>query len=385
MDHANDRTINIRNAKTLFWTGAKYIIDEVDMLISNSIVIGFERNGDVPQIDFSNWLLLPSFFNIHSHLGETIFRNIYGESWTLQKYLTYTENHNNSLTQQEREKEWVNSAHQTIALQKDMGIVGFCAARSAHIAEEYKLCNMTGYPIMNSNKLYRFKQKGLRGFKEYFQKYNNDICSVGLFLHSLYCNDDDSLNLAKNCMESGAEFITCHISEDEWSRKKEYDAFGSSPIDVLQNYNILNDKTVLVHGGYLTSGELVKIKESGAIIAICPLSNIFLHNKIADVIQLENMEIPWSVGTDGLATGRTFSLLTQCATLKKQMPHITYEKMLYNITERPAKLYNRKIFTGRIEQGTIATFIGIQYNEKSLEKMLTMLFEGELQHHVLAF
>ena len=327
MDHANDRTINIRNAKTLFWTGAKYIIDEVDMLISNSIVIGFERNGDVPQIDFSNWLLLPSFFNIHSHLGETIFRNIYGESWTLQKYLTYTENHNNSLTQQEREKEWVNSAHQTIALQKDMGIVGFCAARSAHIAEEYKLCNMTGYPIMNSNKLYRFKQKGLRGFKEYFQKYNNDICSVGLFLHSLYCNDDDSLNLAKNCMESGAEFITCHISEDEWSRKKEYDAFGSSPIDVLQNYNILNDKTVLVHGGYLTSGELVKIKESGAIIAICPLSNIFLHNKIADVIQLENMEIPWSVGTDGLATGRTFSLLTQCATLKKQMPHITYEKM----------------------------------------------------------
>ena len=181
------------------------------------------------------------------------------------------------------------------------------------------------------------------------------------------------------------QFITCHISEDEWSRKKEYEAFGSSPIDVLQNYNILNDKTVLVHGGYLTSGELVKIKESGAIIAICPLSNIFLHNKIADVIQLENMEIPWSVGTDGLATGRTFSLLTQCATLKKLMPHITYEKMLYNITERPAKLYNRKIFTGRIEQGTIATFIGIQYNEKSLKKMLTMLFEGELQHHVLAF
>ena len=385
MGYANDRTINIRNVKMLSWTGEKYIIDEVDILISKSIVIGFEKNNGVPQVDFSGWLVLPSFFNIHTHLGETVFRNICGESWTLKKYLAYTDEHNDSLTIQEREQEWKNSAHQTIVMQKEMGMVGFCAARSADIADEFKICNMAGYPIMNSNKLCRFKQQGLKGFREYFQKHKNYICSVGIFFHSLYYNDDSSLNLAAKCMENGAEFITCHISEDEWSRKKEYEAFDSSPVDVLQKYNMLNNKTLLVHGGYLSSEELLKIKEYGAQIAICPLSNIFLNNKIVDVMQLEDMQIPWSVGTDGLATGRTFSLLTQCATLKKQMPQITYEKLLYSITEQPAKLYNRQVFTGRIEHGTTATFIGIQSNEKSPEKMLAMLFEGELQYHVLTF
>ena len=41
-------------------------------------------------IDMSHKILFPMLFNLHAHLGESIFRDITGSDWTITRYLSYT-------------------------------------------------------------------------------------------------------------------------------------------------------------------------------------------------------------------------------------------------------------------------------------------------------
>ncbi len=52
-------------------------------------------------------------------------------------------------------------------------------------------------------------------------------------MHSVYANDIESFELAKECIDRGAEFITVHISEDEETTKLEKSAHGMSAIELL--------------------------------------------------------------------------------------------------------------------------------------------------------
>lgn len=55
-------------------------------------------------------VLLSSFFNIHSYLGEGLFRHIEGADWTISKYLGYTEKYNDQLTKEQEADCWIESA-----------------------------------------------------------------------------------------------------------------------------------------------------------------------------------------------------------------------------------------------------------------------------------
>ncbi|MCI9032103.1 MAG: amidohydrolase family protein [Clostridia bacterium] len=309
------------------------------------------------EIDCSDKTIYPALFNIHCHLGESVFKDISGNDWDILKYLAYTETHNKKLTEQERKIEWSESAIFTIDELAKTDTVGLCASRSAEICRKFSFCNMSGFPIMNSEKVIEFKKSGLEGFLDYKSEFQSDDCCVGVFLHSLYFNDRESLRLASQAMRCGGEFITVHVSEDSQTYELEKNRFDKKPVFLLDEYGLLSEKTILVHCGYASDDELRLIKKRNAAIAVCPISNHFLNTKIIDVDLLNKSGIDWMIATDGLATGRTFDLMAQAKYLKRFFPDLSYEELFFRMTKLPARFFNRSSYTGAIEENTVAKFI----------------------------
>ena len=348
----------LRNANVITPNRESFSLKKQDISIIDGYVskLNEVKHYD-KEIDFSGKIIYPALFNIHCHLGESVFKDISGNEWDILKYLSYTESHNKSLSAQERKLEWDESAIFTINELCSVDTVGLCASRSAEICKQFSYCNMSGFPIMNSEKVIEFKKSGLNGFLEYKGKHQSPSCSVGIFLHSLYFNDSESLKFASQAMQNGGEFITVHIAEDEQTYEKETSRFNKKPVFLLDEYGLLSEKTILVHCGYASLEELKLIKKRNAGIAICPISNHFLNTKIADINLLNELGIDWMIATDGLATGRTLDMFTQANYLKKLFPNLSYEELFYRMTKLPAKFFNRPCYTGAVEERTVAKFI----------------------------
>lgn len=373
----------LKNVKTLRDDGKQFVLDSGDIVVNSGKVVSADIfHENIEEIDMEGRLIFSPFFNIHGHLGESIFKDISGSEWTLSKYLSYTEEFNGKLQKSERDELWEKSATFTVSEMEKTGITGFCAARSASTANLYSMNTMAGYPIMNSQKLIDFKKAGIKGFLNYQSEHRGEKVSIGVFLHSVYSNDADSLELARTCLREGAEFITVHVSEDYESTQNERKTYGMSAIQVLEKYGLLTDRTILVHCGFMSDDDYQIVKDTKAAVAVCPLSNVFLNTRMVNIYKLLDYGIPWCIATDGLGTGRTFSMIDQVHAAKSIFKDVPYESFFRSITTIPARYFNRKIYSGRIEPGTEAKFLVAECHEYDQNTFLGALFEGRIDYRL---
>ncbi|MGB9370238.1 MAG: guanine deaminase [Xanthobacteraceae bacterium] len=103
-----------------------------------------------------------------------------------------------------------------------------------------------------------------------------------------------------------------HISENrreiEWTaelfpERKNY-------LDIYDHHGLIGKRAVLAHGVHLSEGEICRCHESGAAIAHCPTSNLFLGSGLFQVSRFKDPKRPVHVGlgTD-VGGGTSFSLL----------------------------------------------------------------------------
>lgn len=112
--------------------------------------------------------------------------------------------------------------------------------------------------------------------------------------------------------ESAGTYLHTHVSEttDEirWVRSLFPERAGY--LDVYDHYGLLGPRSLLAHGVYLTPAERERVHETGAAVAHCPTSNLFLGSGLFDMRAAKDPARPMQValGTD-VGAGTTFSLL----------------------------------------------------------------------------
>ena len=267
----------------------------VDIFVKNNMIFSIGGNLEADSIiDMQGAVLLPKFFNIHSHLGENLFPPPDSDC-TIKKYLQYTSKITDNLSAEQNQELWNKSANLAISEMYKSGTIGFCAARSTEVVNKKKLITMSGYPFMISKKLRHYSNDSFNRYKNYYAENASDICSVGIFLHSLYMANESILSQVKKCYDYKADFIAVHVSEDDETRQQEIIRFGREPILVLDKWGLLTNKTIVVHGGYLSQEELHLIKKRNATIAICPISNAVLNTVCANIVKLKELGINWCI------------------------------------------------------------------------------------------
>jgi len=280
-------------------------------------------------------VMFPAFVNLHVHLGENQFKGIRGDNWSLMKYIRHTERANACLTSPERERLWQQSAAEVLHDLMSLGVCGLCAARASSSERALGFKVLSGYPVMRTVKLAGFLNAGLAGYLKYRERYESGKCKVGVFLHSLYANDGAALELVSRCLDVGAEFVTVHVAEDEESEAMERRMYGRSAIAELDARGLLTEKTILVHGGYVTENDWEKIASRHSSLVVCPISNRFLGTRIPDVKKVSELGVKWYVGTDGLATGRSLSLIDQVRELKSVFGDLEDKDIFRAVTSWP--------------------------------------------------
>jgi guanine deaminase len=112
--------------------------------------------------------------------------------------------------------------------------------------------------------------------------------------------------------ESGGAFLHTHVSEtlSEVALVRSLFPERAGYLDVYDRYGLLGPRSVLAHGVHPTAGERDRIHESGAAIAHCPTSNLFLGSGLFRVHEARNARrpVPVALGTD-VAAGTSFSML----------------------------------------------------------------------------
>ncbi len=127
----------------------------------------------------------------------------------------------------------------------------------------------------------------------------NDDLKAMLGLHASFTLADDTLSEAEKLVKEYKLGIHIHLAEDPTDAIISKENTGKLPLRRLRNYNLLNEKSILAHGIYLTKPEYKEIDKAGSSIAFN------LDSNLNNAVGLPNFGgiadgIPILMGTDGM-------------------------------------------------------------------------------------
>ncbi|MDH6231364.1 guanine deaminase [Mesorhizobium soli] len=124
------------------------------------------------------------------------------------------------------------------------------------------------------------------------------------------CTDELLQGLGKLAAETGC-LIQTHCSESDWEKDFVGSRFGKTDTEVLADFGLLREHTILAHSNFVTDGDLDLIRERGAAVAHCPLSNIYFANAVFPLRAALDRNVRVGLGTD-ISGGHSPSILDGC-------------------------------------------------------------------------
>ena len=99
------------------------------------------------------------------------------------------------------------------------------------------------------------------------------------------CTDPLLRGLGELAATTGA-LVQTHCSESDWAHGYSLERFGTTDAAALDAFGLLRRGTVLAHADHVTASDADVIRERGAGIAHCPLSNAYFANAVLPVRRL---------------------------------------------------------------------------------------------------
>jgi cytosine/adenosine deaminase-related metal-dependent hydrolase len=142
-------------------------------------------------------------------------------------------------------------------------------------------------------------QKGLDENINFLKKYSGDNIKSILGLHASFTLSDDTLIEAAELVKEHDLGIHIHLCEDKSDRTLSKQYTDEYPVRRLAKNKLLNIKSILGHGIYLTNKEYQIISQAGSAIVYNPDSNM---NNAVGLPQYSKAprEITILTGTDGM-------------------------------------------------------------------------------------
>ena len=105
--------------------------------------------------------------------------------------------------------------------------------------------------------------------------------------------------------------VQTHCSESHWEHGYVLERFGRTDTEMLKHFGLLRRGTVLAHGVHIGDSDYALIKNVGAGVAHCPMSNAYFANGVFPARRVLGMGVNVGLGTD-ISAGTDVGLLKQC-------------------------------------------------------------------------
>lgn len=201
----------------------------------------------------------------------------------------------------------------------------------------------------------------------------NPLLTPALFCHSPYTCSPETLKRAKKLARETGSLFFIHLAETRNEVVQLKEQHGCSPVTLLHDLGILDEKTICVHCVWLTEEEITLLRKTGTKVVTCPESNMKLGSGTALLAELLEGGVSVGLGTDGCASNNDLDLFQEmgnCARLHKvaaqeptRLPALT---LLNMATGMGAEVLGLAGKTGRLAVGLRADCIIIDHNQPHL-------------------
>jgi len=160
-------------------------------------------------------------------------------------------------------------------------------------------------------------------------------------------------------------FIQTHLSEnlDEIAWVKSLFPKADGYLDVYDTYSLVRERAVFGHGIHLTPNEWARLGESGATVAFCPTSNLFLGSGLFDMTAARANKVHVAMATD-VGAGTTFNMFKTYGDAYKvsqlRSEPISPLEGFYLMTQGAAVAHALDHEIGNLNPGTTADFIVVE-------------------------
>jgi guanine deaminase len=168
-------------------------------------------------------------------------------------------------------------------------------------------------------------------------------------------------------------FVQSHVAEnlDEVAWVKSLYPDARSYLDVYDKYGLLRERSMYAHCIWLDEHDRARMAESGAAVAVCPTSNLFLGSGLFDFRLADDAQMLLSMATD-VGGGTSFSMLQTMNELHKVArmggTHLSALRMFYLATLGGARSMKLEGTIGSFAAGNEADFIVIDTQATPLLK-----------------
>jgi len=120
--------------------------------------------------------------------------------------------------------------------------------------------------------------------------------------HSPYTCTPEILREATRLAQENDVPLLIHVAETEAGVEGTRQLYGCAPAFCLDDFGVLDSKTLAVHCVHLTEEEMELMGERGVGVAHCPTSNLKLASGVAPLARMLDLGLNIGVGSDGPAS-----------------------------------------------------------------------------------
>jgi cytosine/adenosine deaminase-related metal-dependent hydrolase len=278
------------------------------------------RKGLPPKKPVATGLIVPTFVNAHTHLGDSFIRNKNLElPRNVGELVAPPNGLKHRLLKKASEIELINGINESIKIMKDTGTSHFIDFREEGIKGIFQL------------------QKAMKS-----KRINSMILSRPLELK--YDKNEINLLLEKSDgigLSSVSDWEYSEIQKISKHTKKEGKIFALHASEVeREDINLILDlhPDFLIHMISATEADLYTVKDEEIPIVICPRSNSFFKLKI-NLELLKKTEVSVLLGTDNAMLNPP-NIIEEVKHLKKLSSVFSTEELLNMVTYTPRKVLN---------------------------------------------
>ncbi|WP_426461490.1 amidohydrolase [Mycoplasma hafezii] len=358
----------IKNARVLTMDEPLILENQNIYITDNKIkYVGSKELDDfIPTktIDAKHNLVMPGLINSHTHISMTLLRN-FSDDLNLEDWLF---NHIFPIEDKFTEKDIYLGAKLGAAEMIASGTTSFIdmyffANETAKMCEEMNVRGFIGMGLAQNSIDQRFSQ-----VIEMFKRFDNsNLVTPILAPHAVYTNNEYSFSKIKELQTIlNNPLMTIHLNESKSEINNCIKETSYTPIEWMNHFGLLNEKTIIAHGTYLSEKEIKILNKTKSTIVHNPISNLKLASGIALISSYIKNGINVTLGTDGAASNNTLdmfetikitSLLAKGITLNPT--ELNAFETLKLATTNAAKSLGMEKQLGKIKAGYLADLIFI--------------------------
>jgi 5-methylthioadenosine/S-adenosylhomocysteine deaminase len=221
-------------------------------------------------------------------------------------------------------------------------------------------------------------EQAIERFEELRGEYRDEpLVEISPAPHSLYGASREMIEAAHHLAEKHDTLWYLHLADSRKSAQGVVDTFGERSVPLLDQWGVLSDRLVSVHGLWLAEEELRLLASRGGRISFNPASNMFFGERILNVPELWRHGIRVGLATDGAASNNSLNILsdTRLTSLAQKVlaedpAAITVDQLVGLMGEDGGSLLNTKV--GALAPGYKADFMVLDPKDFSLQPTVSL-------------